>query len=316
MTIAWLFPGQGAQKIGMGEDVFGASAAAKKVFERADAALGEPLSQLCFKGPMEQLTLTANTQPALVATSAALLAAAQERYPELAEPRFSAGHSLGEYSALYAAGVLSLEDAVKTARARGEAMQSAVAPGVGAMAAIIGQPNDALESLCEEVRAATGEVVSPANFNAHGQTVIAGHAGAVGQVVQRVKAAGGKAIPLKVSAPFHCSLMAPATAPLATALQHAKLQDARFDVLANVDAKPHRGASEIHAALLAQVDHTVQWVATIEAMRAAGVERAIEFGPGKVLAGLCRRIDKGLRVFSVNSLATLEKLGAFLTDES
>jgi [acyl-carrier-protein] S-malonyltransferase len=208
MSIAWLFPGQGSQSVGMGKDVLAASSAARAVFERVDAALGEPLSRLILEGPEEQLTLTANAQPAIVAMSCAVLAAIRERVPGIALPAFAAGHSLGEYSALVAAEALSLEDAVRLVRARGRAMQEAVPAGTGAMSAIMGIEPARLEQLCRD--AGNGEVCSPANFNAPGQIVIAGHAAAVARVGELVAAEKGRAIPLKVSAPFHCALMAPA----------------------------------------------------------------------------------------------------------
>ncbi|HHH11058.1 MAG TPA: [acyl-carrier-protein] S-malonyltransferase [Sorangium sp.] len=311
MAIGWLFPGQGAQKVGMGRDVHQLSAAARAVFEQADEALGMALSRLCFEGPMAALTRTENTQPALVTTSLAYLAAARERYPELSEPACAAGHSLGEYSALCAAGALSLADAVRVARARGRAMQAAVAPGVGAMAAIIGQDDATLAGYCADV-AGPGAVVAAANYNSPGQTVIAGHAAAVAAVVERVRGAGGKAIPLKVSAPFHCALMAPAVAPLELAFAAARFCEPRFAVLANVDASPRSDAAAVQQALLQQVDHPVQWVRTIEKMRQLGVTGALEFGPGRVLSGLCKRIDRELTVVSINSVAALDKLEAFL----
>ncbi|HEX7664623.1 MAG TPA: ACP S-malonyltransferase, partial [Polyangiaceae bacterium] len=209
MSIAWLFPGQGSQAVGMGKEIFEASAAARAVFEEADSALGEKLSKLVFEGPIEELTLTANAQPAIVTTSIALLAALREKLPEIEAPAFAAGHSLGEYSALVSAGALSLSDAVRLVRARGRAMQEAVPAGVGAMAAIMGMEPDPVREVCKEA-SIDGEVVSPANFNAPGQIVIAGHKGAVARASELVGARKGKAIALNVSAPFHCALMAPA----------------------------------------------------------------------------------------------------------
>ena len=310
MTIAWLFPGQGSQAVGMGKDVFESSAAARTVFANADEALGEALSALCFEGPMDRLTLTANTQPAIVATSVAILAALRERYPSLPEPAFAAGHSLGEYSALCSAQALTLADAVRVCRVRGAAMQDAVPAGQGAMAAVMGVDDDELVRICEETR--ENEVVSPANFNAAGQIVIAGHAAAVARAGALVQQRGGKAIPLKVSAPFHCQLMAPAREPLERALAAAALTTARFPVLANVDAETRREPAEIRDALLRQIDSPVQWVATIRRMRAEGVDRALEIGPGRVLSGLCKRIDRDLEVVSVNGIEAIEKVGEFL----
>ncbi|MBM4357373.1 MAG: ACP S-malonyltransferase [Deltaproteobacteria bacterium] len=310
MTIGWIFPGQGAQSVGMGKALFDASPAARAVFQRADAALGEPLSTLCFEGPLESLTLTANTQPAIVMTSLAVLAALRERLPELPPPVCAAGHSLGEYAALAAASVLSLEDAVRVCRARGLAMQDAVAPGDGAMAAVMGVDDDALAAICAEV--AQGEVVSPANFNAPGQTVIAGDAAAVARAGARLKERGGKVIPLNVSAPFHCAKMAPACRRVAEALGRSELRAPTFEVLANVDAAPKADPVAIADALVRQVDSPVQWVRTVEAMRARGVTQLVELGPGKVLAGLVKRIDKSIKVVSVSEPAGLDEVAAIL----
>jgi [acyl-carrier-protein] S-malonyltransferase len=241
MQIAWLFPGQGSQSVGMAKDIVAASPAARDVFSRVDEALGEKLSALILEGPEAELTMTANTQPAIVATSCAILAALRERMPDLPAPRYAAGHSLGEYSALVAAGALRLEDAVRIVRARGRAMQEAVPRDVGAMAAVMGIDASRLEALCKE--AAHGEVVSPANFNAPGQIVIAGHAGAVARVSELVSAEKGKAIALKVSAPFHCALMAPAARVVDAELARVTLDAPAFPIVANVDAHPNREAA-------------------------------------------------------------------------
>jgi [acyl-carrier-protein] S-malonyltransferase len=296
----------------MGKDVLAASGAARAVFAEADAALGEPLSTLCSEGPMDKLTLTANTQPAILATSMAILAALRERYPRLPTPQVAAGHSLGEYSALCAAGALDLTDAVKICRIRGAAMQEAVPAGHGGMAAVMGVEDELLGQLCEEAAGELREVVSPANFNAPGQTVIAGHHKAVGRVAELVTGRGGKVIPLKVSAPFHCALMAPVRAPLGDALRAAQLRAGAFPVLANVDAAPKADADAIRLALVAQVDSPVQWVRTIRQMRAEGVTHALEIGPGRVLSGLCKRIDRELSVLSVNGQSAIEKVSEFI----
>jgi [acyl-carrier-protein] S-malonyltransferase len=311
MRIAWVFPGQGSQVVGMGKALASESVAAREVFERADAALGERLSSLCFEGPLDALTLTANTQPAIVTMSMAVLAALRERAPNLAPPECAAGHSLGEYAALCAAGVLSLEDMVRICRARGRAMQDAVAPGLGAMAAVLGVEDALLERLCAEA-CADGGVVSPANFNAPGQTVIAGDAAAVERAGALVKANGGKTIALNVSAPFHCALMAPACRSVAEALGRSRVGSPTFDVLANVDAAPKGDPVAIVDALVRQVDSPVQWVRTIEAMRARGVTHLLELGPGKVLSGLVKRIDKTLRTVSVSDSAGLDEALALL----
>lgn len=298
----------------MGKAIAAASPAARQVFERADAALGEALTDLCFEGPLESLTLTENTQPALVATSSALVAALRERYPALAEPAFAAGHSLGEYSALVAAGALTLEDALRLCRVRGRAMQGAVPPGEGAMAAVMGMTPEAIASLCDD--AAGGEVLAPANFNGPGQTVIAGHAGAVERARALAVERRAKAVPLKVSAPFHCALMRPAGARLAEELAHVSMRPLAFPVIANVDAEPNLDAARVGELLIRQVDAPVQWVRTIERMAAAEVTLALEVGPGKVLAGLGKRITKSITVIGVSGPEDLERVGAALSERS
>ena len=320
--IAWLFPGQGSQAVGMGKDLLEASPAARDVFDRADVALGDSpkLSQLILEGPEEQLTLTANAQPALVTMSAAVLAAMRERYPALPAPRFAAGHSLGEYSALVAAGALSLEDAVRVVRARGLAMQSAVPPGAGAMAAIMGVDASRLEAICREVAeekdadgAAAYGVVSCANFNAPGQIVIAGSAKAVARVSERAGEEKGKAIPLKVSAPFHCALMAPAATALKAALDQVDVKPLAFPVVANVDARPNTEPGRVKDLLVRQVDGAVRWEQAVRLMHMEGITHAIEIGPGKVLAGLGRRIAKEMKILSVGDVASLGNVAEFLT---
>lgn len=293
----------------MGKGVFDAYAAARHVFSEADAALGEPISRLCFEGPIETLTLTAVTQPAIVATSSALVAALREAHPGLA-PAYAAGHSLGEYSALVAAGALGVGEAVRLCRLRGQAMQDAVPPGQGAMAAIMGLDPQALGAVCAE--AAEGEVVSPANFNAPGQIVIAGHAGAVARASALVAGRGGKAIPLKVSAPFHCALMRPAAERLRPALEALEVRAPAFPVIANVDAEPNADPARVVDLLVRQIDGPVQWVRTIERMAAEGVTHALEIGPGKVLAGLVKRIAKQIKVLNVGEPEAVSKVPAFL----
>ena len=317
--VAWLFPGQGSQVVGMGKDLMEASPAARAVFERADAALGEPLSKLILEGPENQLTLTANAQPALVTMSTAVLAALREKHPALPAPRFAAGHSLGEYSALVAAGALSLEDAVRVVRARGLAMQSAVPPGAGAMAAIMGVDASRLEAICREVAeekdadgAAAYGVVSCANFNAPGQIVIAGSAKAVARVSERAGVEKGKAIPLKVSAPFHCALMAPAATALKAALDQVDVKPLAFPVVANVDARPNTEPGRVKDLLVRQVDGAVRWEQAVRLMHMEGITHAIEIGPGKVLAGLGRRIAKEMKILSVGDVASLGNVAEFL----
>jgi [acyl-carrier-protein] S-malonyltransferase len=302
----------------MGKDLVEASPAAREIFARADAALGEPLSKLILEGPEDQLTLTANAQPALVTMSAAVLAALREKHPDLPAPRFAAGHSLGEYSALVAAGALSLEDAVRVVRARGRAMQGAVPPGEGAMAAIMGVDATRLESICREVSEendADGTpygVVSCANFNAPGQIVIAGAAPAVARVSSRAGEEKGKAIPLKVSAPFHCALMAPAATALKAELEKIEVKPLAFPVVANVDARPNSDPGRVKELLVRQVDGAVRWEQALRLMHMEGITHAIEIGPGKVLAGLGKRIAKEMKIVSVGDVATVASASELL----
>lgn len=299
MSYVWLFPGQGAQSVTMGRALYDESARARDVFERCDEALGFSISKLCFEGPDEELVLTKNTQPAIVATSIAVFEALREAHPDLPEPAFAAGHSLGEYSALVAAGAMSVEDAVRVVRVRGAAMQEAVPAGQGKMAAIMGGDPEAVSQLCAD--AAEGNPLSPANYNAPGQVVIAGESGAVDRAVALSKERNLKAIPLKVSAPFHCALMAPAADRVRQALSEITLRPASVPVVANVDAAPHQDPESIVQRLIRQVDNAVLWDRSVSFMASAGVDRALEIGPGKVLAGLVKRIDKSIRVRSISS---------------
>lgn len=296
----------------MGKALAEASPAARDVFARADAALGEPISRLCFEGPIEALTQTSNTQPAIVAVSCAVTAALREHLPNLEPPLYAAGHSLGEYSALVAAGALDVEEAVKLCRLRGSAMQEAVPAGEGAMSALIGLDQDAVLAICAE--AAQGEVVAPANYNGPGQIVIAGHSGAVARAGELAVARGGKAIALKVSAPFHCALMRPAAERLRPELERTQFRPLAFPVIANVDAEPNSDPERVRSLLLRQVDGTVQWTQTIERMAKDGVTHALELGPGKVLAGLVKRITKQIKVLSVSDMAGIERVSAFLSE--
>jgi [acyl-carrier-protein] S-malonyltransferase len=302
----------------MGKDLIEASPAARAIYARADAALGEPLSKIILEGPEEALTLTANAQPALVTMSTAVLAALRERHLDLPAPQFAAGHSLGEYSALVAAGALAFEDALRIVRARGRAMQEAVPPGAGAMAAIMGVDIPVLEQICREVSGENGDdgealgVVSCANFNAPGQIVIAGAAKAVARASQRAGDAKGKAIPLKVSAPFHCALMAPAAKVVGDELAKIAVQPLAFPVVANVDALPNTDTARVKELLVRQVDGAVRWEQAIRHMHEQGVTHALEIGPGKVLAGLGRRIAKDIQVLSVGDTSGLDKVADFL----
>jgi len=282
----------------MGRSLCEVSPAARAVFDAADEALGEPFSRLIFEGPAEQLTYTANAQPAILTASLAALAALREAQPGLPMPQLAAGHSLGEYSALVAAGALDFRRAVQLVRLRGEAMQRAVAPGEGAMAAVVGGDAAAVEQLCADVRAESGgeRVVSPANFNAPGQVVIAGHASAVERASALAKERKLKAIPLKVSAPFHCALMAPAATALERALREIEFAALQFPVVSNVEAQPNSDASRVRELLVRQVAGAVRWQETLERMVSDGVKTAWEIGPGQVLAGLAKRTTPGLVV--------------------
>jgi [acyl-carrier-protein] S-malonyltransferase len=306
--IAFIFPGQGSQKVGMGKDLLEKFPEARAVFESADGALGEKLSSLCFEGPEDALKLTANTQPAILTVSVAVYAVFANRGPE---PAFVAGHSLGEYSALVAAGALSLEDAVRAVRARGTFMQEAVPAGVGAMAAVLGLEPDKVKAVCDA--AAQGEVLAPANYNSPEQTVIAGHASAVARAEAMLKEAGAKRVlPLPVSAPFHCSLMDPVKPRLAEVLSKVKVSAPRVPVVSNVEAQPNADASRVVPLLLEQVSAPVRWIECVEALKAQGVTRVVELGPGKVLAGLVKRISKDIETFNVEDAASLEKTLAAL----
>jgi [acyl-carrier-protein] S-malonyltransferase len=310
VNVAWLFPGQGTQAVGMGKAVHDASPAAREVFARADEALGWSISKLCFEGPEADLTLTRNTQPAIVTTSIAILAALREALPALPAPQFAAGHSLGEYSALVATGALSLEDAVRIAHLRGKSMQEAVPEGHGAMAAIMGADAALIDELCNEARA--DQVVQPANYNAPGQIVIAGHAEAVARASRLAAERKLKAIVLKVSAPFHCALMAPAARVVEQSLKSIQIGELAFPVVSNVDAEPNRDATRVADLLVRQIDSPVRWDRSMTRMGDAGVTRALEIGPGKVLAGLVKRIDKRIEVLSVSDPDGIAKAASFL----
>jgi [acyl-carrier-protein] S-malonyltransferase len=303
--IAFVFPGQGAQKVGMGKSLADAFAICRDTFAEADGALGDSLSALCFEGPDDRLMLTENTQPAILAMSTAVARLVKSRGIDAA---FAAGHSLGEYSAHVAAGTLSFADALRIVRRRGQYMQEAVPVGEGAMAAILGLDAEAVRRACEE--AAEGQIVTPANLNAPGQVVIAGHTAAVARAGERAKAAGAKrVIALSVSAPFHCPLMQPAEERLAPELRALHANAPGIPVVANVDAEPKRTAADAIEALVRQVSSPVRWEDVVKRLVAEGVTTCIELGPGNVLAGLIKKIDRSVTVFSVedpNGLAVLE----------
>lgn len=285
--LAFLFPGQGSQAVGMGKDLCSRFPVARQVFAEADQVLGCALSELCFNGPIEELTLTANTQPALLATSYALTRVLRE---ELAiEPAWAAGHSLGEFSALVAAGALSFPAALRLVRERGLAMQEAVAPGVGSMAAILGLDPNQVAAVCHE--AAGGQVVTAANLNGGGQIVIAGHREAVERAAALAKARGAKrVVPLAVSAPFHCALMHPAADRLARVLDAVTVAPLQFPVITNVEATACTDPGRVKALLVRQVVSPVRWEECVAELARLGCTAAIEVGPGRVLTGLVKRI--------------------------
>ena len=304
-SYAFIFPGQGSQHAGMGKELADNFKAARLSFEEADDALGFSLSRLCFEGPEEELKLTANTQPAILAASVAALRVLREE--SAITPSFLAGHSLGEYSALVASGALDFADALRTVRARGSFMQDAVPVGVGAMAAILGAEAEVLQEICAE--AAQGEVVSPANFNSPGQIVVAGHTGAVNRAIEIAKAKGfRKAMLLPVSAPFHCALMQKAADRLAEALEPVQVNALSAPVVTNVEAKPNSDAARVKPLLVQQVCAPVLWDAIVQHIVAAGVTNFVEIGPGKVLAGLVKRISKETTSFNVQDSAGIKAI--------
>ncbi|MBB6690314.1 ACP S-malonyltransferase [Cohnella xylanilytica] len=300
--IAFVFPGQGAQAVGMGKDAYERFEASRDIFDRADKALGFSVSGLSFEGPDEELRQTANTQPALLTTSVALLEAFKQRG---VKPDYVAGHSLGEYSALVAAGVLAFDDAVRLVRSRGLFMEQAVPGGQGAMAATLGAEREALEALCRDVSATVG-LVELANVNCPGQIVVSGTAAGVAAVAERGKEAGAKrVIPLDVSGPFHSSLMRPAADKLAGELAKVEFKDAAVPVVVNVDAKPVTDGNALRELLVKQVVSPVLWEDTVKFLLSEGVDTFVEIGSGTVLAGLIKKIDKSARVVSVNSAAAI-----------
>ncbi|MFD1267734.1 ACP S-malonyltransferase [Paenibacillus motobuensis] len=302
--IAFVFPGQGSQSVGMGKDLFDQSPDARRLFELADAKLGFSLSELIFEGPEDELKQTANTQPALLTTSVVMYEALAARG---IKPDFVAGHSLGEYSALTAAGVLSFEDAVSIVRARGQFMEQAVPGGQGAMAAVLGGERKSLEELCAEISNG-GHLVELANVNCPGQIVVSGSKEGVGQVLERVKEIGAKrAIPLEVSGPFHSSLMREAAERLNGKLDSVSFQDAHVPVVANVTARPVQQSEEIKQLLVEQVYSPVLWSDSIAWLIEQGVDTFVELGPGSVLTGLIKKIDKTVASYNVKDLETLEK---------
>ena len=310
--VAFIFPGQGSQKVGMCKDFYDNYDCAKKVFEKADEALGFSISKLCFEGPEEDLRLTKNTQPAILTCSIAALAVMREHGLEC---EIAGGHSLGEYSALVAAGVMGLQDAVVAVCKRGQFMQEAVPVGEGAMAAVMGLTPDEITEICQKVEEECGEAVQAVNFNCPGQVVIAGATKAVEKAGVALKAAGAKrAIPLPVSAPFHSTLMKPAAERLKEVLDKIEFHDAKFPVVANVTAEPVTKAEEIRGLLVKQAASPVKWEMSMQNMIRNGFDTYVEVGPGKVLTGFTRKIDRVMNALNVEDMASLEKTLAYFKE--
>ena len=302
--LAFIFPGQGSQYVGMGKTFFDNFKVAKDTFEEADDALGLKIGSLCFNGPEADLKLTYNTQPAILTTS---IAALRVLFSETSlKPSLLAGHSLGEYTALVAADVLSFRDAVRLVRARGRYMDEAVPAGTGGMAAILGMDKDKVEQLCKD--ASKGEVVVPANFNCPGQIVISGHSGAVTRAVDLAKEWGAKAILLPVSAPSHSPLMDPAGERLSKELEKIDISGIKCPVISNVDADFYPSKDKVPDLLIRQLSHPVRWEESIAKALSFGTEAFVEVGPGKVLCGLLKRINREIKSFNVEDVDSLKAL--------
>ena len=301
--LAFIFPGQGSQFVGMGKDIYDACPIAKNIFDKADDMLGFSISSLCFEGPEDKLKLTENTQPAILTTSIALLKLLQEKID--INSAYVAGHSLGEYTALVCAGALSFEDAILSVNKRGQYMQSAVPLGVGTMAAIIKTSEDVVQEMCDQV-SREGHIVINANINCPGQYVISGHTEAVKEVMVLAKAKRAMAIPLAVSAPFHSPLMKKAADNLKGWLDGITFNDLKIPLVNNADVEILRSGTEARASLIRQMQASVKWEASMRKLIGMGVNTFVEIGPGKVLAGMMKRIDREVKVISVSDVTTLE----------
>ena len=308
--IAFVFPGQGSQTVGMCKAFYDEYPVVKQIFEEADDALGYSISKMCFEGPAEDLKLTANTQPAILTASTACAAVLKEHGVSC---DIAAGHSLGEYSALVNTGALKFADAVRIVNKRGQFMQEAVPVGEGSMAAILGLDSDKIVEICRSVEAESGEAVQAVNFNCPGQVVIAGHKAAVERACALALQAGAKrAVVLAVSAPFHSTLLQPAADRLAEELARTPMQEPMVDVVANVDVVCHNTVGEIRAALAKQAASAVLWTGCVQKMQEMGVTHIVECGPGRVLAGLVRRIAPEITVANVSDLASVKNVIAQL----
>ncbi len=301
---AFIFPGQGSQYIGMGKELYENFKVAKQIFEEADDTLQFPITKICFEGPDDDLKLTENTQPAILTVSIAALKVLEQEKGII--PELTAGHSLGEYSALVASGAFLFRDSVKIVRLRGRFMQEAVPVGEGAMAAVLGMGREEVERICQEV--SLSEVLSPANYNCPGQITISGHIKAVERAIERVKKEGKKAVLLPVSAPFHCSLMRPAAERLAKALEDITVMELNIPVVTNVEADINRSKERVKPLLVLQVSSPVRWEESMRKMIDEGIERMIEIGPGKVLSGLMKRIDQNIEVLNIEDVKSLKMI--------
>jgi len=302
--LAFIFPGQGSQSVGMGKEIYNAYPMAKDIFDKADDVLGYSISSLCFEGPEDKLKLTENTQPAILTTSIALLKLFQEKIDIY--PAYVAGHSLGEYTALVCAGALSFEDAVLSVNKRGQYMQSAVPLGVGTMAAIIKTSEDVVQEMCDQV-SREGHIVISANINCPGQYVISGHTEAVKDVMVLAKEKRAMAIPLAVSAPFHSPLMQKAADDLKGWLDGIAFNDFEVPLVNNADVEILRSGTEARASLIRQMQASVKWEASMRKLIKLGITTFIEIGPGKVLSGMMKRIDREVKVISVSDVTTLNE---------